>query len=220
MDSDWVDIGQTITGRWNQSSVAYVRIDSVVEHDQLATAALIDPSFPTSLGCPSPPRMLLDIGISMQLEGPMISKLRCGMVYVVYGAQAPVQIGAKKALFAFKSLCPRAVQGSAGFLAQDWRGRPRREVDRALCQWRNFSLEAWEGGRKLSGKSLSSRLSSLLMLMSMLHSGLLPNKVVFTWAGMACRTSCSSSVMKFLSCAGMSGTGRGFSSSWMSIARF
>ena len=96
MDSDWVDIGQAIsawtaTSRWNQSSVAYVRIDSVVEHDQLATAALIDPSFPTSLGCPSPPRMLLDIGISMQLEGPMISKLRCGMVYVVYGAQAPVQ---------------------------------------------------------------------------------------------------------------------------------
>ena len=121
---------------------------------------------------------------------------------------------------AFRSLCPRAVQGLAGFLAQDCRGRPHREVERAVCQWRNSSLEAWEGGRKLSGTSLSSRLSSLLMLMSMLHSGLLPTTIVFTWAGMACRTSCSSSVMKFLSCAGMSGTGRGFSSSWMSIARF
>ena len=94
----WLDVPSSIVAwgpgkNWGRASVAYVRIQGIDLDAGSATAALLDPCFPCSLGSCSNPRLLVDLGIQMNIVGHAVNSLQQGGCYVIYGAVAPVQHG-------------------------------------------------------------------------------------------------------------------------------
>ena len=56
-----------------------------------ATATLLDPSFPSSLGSDARERMLIDLNVKIELVGGNVAKLCPGSAYVIYASAAPVR---------------------------------------------------------------------------------------------------------------------------------
>ena len=93
----WIDIQDSARAwvpgtHWTRNSVMYLKISSIDIDDMRASAILVDPCLPRSIGEASGRRSLLETKTSLVLQGNHVDKLQVHGFYVLYGTLAPVQI--------------------------------------------------------------------------------------------------------------------------------
>ena len=93
----------------------YVKVSAVFADSLSATATIIDPCLPRTIGEAVAKRSLIDTGCTLQLHGNHVDELRVNDFYVLYGTMAPVQCGD----FAYRLAIPKcsAKAGIARMLA-------------------------------------------------------------------------------------------------------
>ena len=95
--SGWLDLQDVakpwVPGmHWGKRSTLYVKVTSVAIDDMQASAILVDPCLPRSLGEATGRRSLLETKSSVMLQGNHVDKLQVNGFYVLYGTLAPVQV--------------------------------------------------------------------------------------------------------------------------------